>query len=54
MLRPAEPKDAAAIGAIRVAAWQAAYRNFLPQCRNRPNGRGFLYYRQTSLPDAAQ
>lgn len=31
MLRPAEPKDAAAIGAIRVAAWQAAYRNFLPQ-----------------------
>ncbi len=31
MLRLAEPKDAAAIGAIRVAAWQAAYSNFLPQ-----------------------
>ena len=30
MLRPAEPKDAAAIGAIRVAAWQAAYPAFLP------------------------
>ncbi|HMU66179.1 MAG TPA: GNAT family N-acetyltransferase [Cellvibrionaceae bacterium] len=31
MLRPAEPKDATAIGTIRVAAWQAAYSHFLPE-----------------------
>lgn len=30
MLRKAEPKDVEAIGKIRVAAWQAAYREFMP------------------------
>lgn len=31
MLRTAEPKDAAAIGKIRVAAWRAAYQQFMPE-----------------------
>ena len=30
LLRPANPEDAAFVGAIRVAAWQAAYRGFMP------------------------
>lgn len=30
MLREAEPKDAEAIGKIRVAAWRAAYQQFMP------------------------
>lgn len=29
-LREAEPEDAAAIGKVRVAAWQAAYQGFMP------------------------
>lgn len=31
ILREAEPKDAEAIGRIRVAAWRAAYRPFMPE-----------------------
>lgn len=31
MYRYAEPKDAKAIGEIRVATWRAAYREFMPQ-----------------------
>lgn len=31
MLREAEPKDAEAIGKVRVAAWRAAYRTFMPE-----------------------
>lgn len=31
MLRAAEPKDAEAIGVIRVAAWRAAYQKFMPK-----------------------
>jgi RimJ/RimL family protein N-acetyltransferase len=31
MIRAAEPKDAEAIGAIRVAAWRAAYQKFMPE-----------------------
>ncbi|WP_027330563.1 GNAT family N-acetyltransferase [Marinimicrobium agarilyticum] len=30
ILRKAEPKDAEAIGKVRVAAWRAAYREFMP------------------------
>jgi len=31
MLRVAEPRDAEAIGVIRVAAWRAAYQKFMPK-----------------------
>lgn len=31
MLREAEPKDAEDIGQVRVAAWRAAYRQFMPE-----------------------
>jgi RimJ/RimL family protein N-acetyltransferase len=31
MLRAAEPKDAEAIGIIRVAAWRVAYQKFMPE-----------------------
>ena len=31
MLREAEPKDAEEIGLVRVAAWRAAYQEFMPE-----------------------
>lgn len=31
MFREAEPKDAEAIGKVRVAAWREAYRQFMPE-----------------------
>ncbi|WP_347332890.1 GNAT family N-acetyltransferase [Marinimicrobium locisalis] len=31
MLRKAKPEDAEAIGLVRVSAWRAAYRQFMPQ-----------------------
>lgn len=31
MFRKAEPKDAEAIGEVRVAAWRAAYQSFMPK-----------------------
>ncbi|MGD8175313.1 N-acetyltransferase family protein [Marinimicrobium sp. ARAG 43.8] len=31
MLRKAEPRDAEAIGKVRVAAWRAAYQHFMPK-----------------------
>ena len=31
MLREAEPKDAEGIGQVRVAAWRAAYQQFMPE-----------------------
>lgn len=30
LIRSAKPEDAELIGSIRVAAWQAAYRGFMP------------------------